>query len=200
MKRWAWIGALAAVVAVLAALALAWRPSGSGPGPSAVAPSAVGGPFHLVDQNGAPVDERLLRGKWSAVFFGYTYCPDVCPTTLAALGQAVGDLGADAERFQVVFITVDPERDTPAALKAYLSSATFPRGARGLTGSPQQIAAAARAYRVYYQKVPQGSSYSMDHSAVVYLMDPQGRFASPLDVGVAPPQIARQIRAAMHGA
>jgi protein SCO1/2 len=197
MKRWGWIGAAAGVAAVLAVLLVVWRSAGGGSEP---APSAVGGPFHLVDQTGAPVGQGLLRGKWSAVFFGYTYCPDVCPTTLAALGQAVADLGADSRRFQVVFITVDPERDTPAALKAYLASPTFPPGARGLTGSPQQIAAVAKAYHVYYQKVPQGTSYSMDHSAVVYLMDPQGRFVSPLDVGVAPPQIARQVRAAMSGA
>ena len=207
MKRWGWIGAVAAVAAILAAVLLVWRAAGSGPrdasaavAPSAVAPSDIGGPFHLVDQSGAPVDQGVLRGKWSAVFFGYTYCPDVCPTTLAALGQAVSDLGPDASRFQVVFITIDPERDTPAALKAYLASATFPKGARGLTGSPRQIAAVTRAYHVYYQKVPQGASYSMDHSAVVYLMDPMGRFVRPLDVGVAPPQIAGQIRDAMRGA
>jgi protein SCO1/2 len=197
MKRWGWIAAAASVVAILAALLLVWRSAGGGSGP---APSAVGGPFHLVDQTGAPVDERLLRGKWSAVFFGYTYCPDVCPTTLAALGQTVTDLGGDARRFQVVFITVDPERDTPAALKAYLASPTFPAGAHGLTGSPQQIAAVARAYHVFYQKAPQGASYSMDHSAVVYLMDTRGRFVRPLDVGVAPPEIASQVRAAMRGA
>jgi len=195
VRRWGWIGVLAAAAAVLVALVLVWRPPGGGAGTA-----AVGGPFHLVDQAGAAVDERLLRGKWSAVFFGYTYCPDTCPTTLATLGQAVSDLGTDAGRFQVVFITVDPERDTPAALKAYLSSATFPKGARGLTGSSSQIAAVARAYHVYYQKVPQGSSYSMDHTAVVYLMDPQGRFVRPLDVGVAPPEIARQVHAAMAGA
>jgi protein SCO1/2 len=196
MKRLGWLGA-AAVVAIAAALLLVWRSAGGGSGP---APSAVGGPFHLVDQSGAPVDQQLLQGKWSAVFFGYTYCPDVCPTTLAVLGQAVADLGPDARRFQVVFITVDPARDTPAALKAYLNSPTFPPGARGLTGSPDQIAAVARAYHVYYQKVPQGASYSMDHSAVIYLMDPQGRFVRPLDVGVAPAEVAHQVRAAMSGA
>jgi len=199
MRRLGWLGAAAAVVAIVAALLLVWRSAGGGAGP-APAPSAVGGPFHLVDQSGAPVDERLLRGKWSAVFFGYTYCPDVCPTTLAALGQTVADLGPDARRFQVVFITVDPARDTPAALKAYLDSPTFPPGSRGLTGSPEQIAAVASAYHVYYQKVPQGASYSMDHSAVIYLMDPQGQFVRPLDVGVAPAEVARQVRAAMSGA
>lgn len=196
MNRWWWRTAAAMVVALVAALVI-WKTLAGGP---AAAPSAVGGPFHLVDQTGAAVDESLLKGKWSAVFFGYTYCPDVCPTTLANLGQATGDLGALADRFQVVFITVDPERDTPQALRTYLSSPTFPKGTRGLTGSAAQIAAVAHVYRVYYQKVPSGRTYSMDHSAVVYLMDPHGRFVRPLDVSVAPAQVASQIRAAMSGA
>jgi len=165
----------------------------------APAPSDIGGPFRLVDQTGAPADERLLRGKWSAVFFGYTYCPDVCPTTLANLGQAEVALGDRAGRFQVVFITVDPQRDTPAALRSYLASPTFPKATIGLTGDAGQIAAVARAYHVYYQRVPQGDTYTMDHSAVVYLMDPKGRFVAPLDVGAPPPGVARQIRAAMDG-
>jgi protein SCO1 len=165
----------------------------------AQADAAVGGPFRLVDQAGAAVDERVLRGKWSAVFFGYTYCPDVCPTTLVKLGQASEALGPDAARFQAVFITVDPGRDTPRALTSYLSSPAFPRGTIGLTGSAGQIAAVARAYHVYYQKIPQGSSYSMDHSAVLYLMDPQGRFSRALDIGASPAELARQVRQAMAG-
>ncbi len=161
--------------------------------------ASVGGPFRLVDQTGAAVDESLLQGRWSALFFGYTFCPDVCPTTLAKLGTAVGGLGDRADRFQAVFITVDPERDTPTALKSYLSSPAFPKATRGLTGPPERIADAARAYHVFYQKVPQGSSYSMDHSAVVYLMDPRGRFVRPLDMSVSPLEVARQIRTAMDG-
>lgn len=184
------------VAAVLGAGALIWRTAQA---PQGAEPSAVGGPFHLIDQTGAPVDERILKGRLSAVFFGYTYCPDVCPTTLANLGQAVALLGADGRRLQVVFITIDPERDTPKALAAYLSSPTFPPGVRGLTGDAAQIAVVAKAYRVYYQKVPQGSSYSMDHSAVVYLMDASGAFLRPLDTTVAPPKIADQIRVALAG-
>jgi len=189
---------LLAAAAVLLALVLVgvyvWRPTGGDD-----APQAVGGPFKLVDQAGKPADQRLLRGKWSAVFFGYTYCPDVCPTTLANLGRTVEALGGEAGRFQVVFITVDPERDTPKALGAYLASASFPKGVIGLTGGADQIAAVARAYHVYYQKVPQGSSYTMDHTAVVYLMDPRGRFVKPLDVSTPPAQVAGQIRQAMAG-
>src|SRR6201996_8584732 len=112
----------------------------------------VGGPFQLVDQNGKPADQNLLKGKWSAVYFGYTYCPDVCPTTLQMLGSASRSLGDRAKDFQVVFATVDPARDTPAQLKAYLSNAVFPPGAIGLTGTDQQVAAMAGAYRVYYQR------------------------------------------------
>jgi protein SCO1/2 len=189
-----------AAAAVLLALAVAglyvWRSTGG----ANDAPQAVGGPFKLVDQAGRPADQRLLRGKWSAVFFGYTYCPDVCPTTLANLGRAVDALGGQSDRFQVVFITVDPERDTPRALAAYLASPTFPKAVIGLTGGAEQIAAAARVYHVFYQKVPQGSSYTMDHTAVVYLMDPRGRFVKPLDVSVPPAEVASQIRQAMAGA
>jgi protein SCO1/2 len=160
-------------------------------------PAAIGGPFRLLDQTGAARDEGLLRGKWTAVFFGYTYCPDVCPTTLQALGRAVDRLGPDARRFQVVFITIDPARDTPRQLGAYLSSPSFPKGVIGLTGSPAAIAQAAKAYRVYYAKNGTGPGYTMDHTAVVYLMDPQGRFVQPLDITVPPAQLAGKLKAAM---
>jgi len=160
----------------------------------------IGGPFQLVDQTGAPRNASLLRGKWSAVFFGYTFCPDVCPTTLANLGRAVSAMGPAARDFQVVFITVDPDRDTARALASYLSAPAFPPGTIGLTGSAQQIAEVARAYRVYFRKVPQGSSYAMDHTAVVYLMDPQGRFVRPLDTTASPDHIAADVGEAMRGA
>lgn len=160
-------------------------------------PSLVGGPFHLIDQNGRPVDQRILRGKWTAVFFGYTFCPDVCPTTLTTLGQASTLLGSRAENFQVVFISVDPARDSPAALKLYLSNPAFPKGAIGLTGTPAQVAATAAAYRVYYKKAGVGPDYSVDHTAIVYLMDPKGRFSQPLDAAAEPAQVARQIAGAM---
>lgn len=197
-RRWVAVWLSAAVLLLLTVLI--WRfavnPAQSPP-PPAPAPSAVGGPFTLVDQSGAPVNEGILRGKWSAVFFGYTYCPDVCPTTLAALGGAQAALGGRASKFQVVFISIDPARDTPKALGAYLASAAFPRGARGLTGSPEQTARVAKAYHVYIQKVGDGANYTMDHSSVVYLMDPQGRFVRPLSMGVPPSAIAQQIAAAM---
>ena len=161
---------------------------------------SVGGPFSLVNQDGGRVDQQILLGHWTLVFFGYTYCPDVCPTTLTTLGAAMDKLGPAAGGLRVIFITVDPQRDTPAQLKTYLSSPSFPKGTVGLTGSPAEIAAAAGAYRVYYRKAEEGPGYSVDHTSVVYLMDPQGHFARPLGFGASPADVARQIGDAMRGA
>ncbi len=157
----------------------------------------VGGPFQLVDQDGKAVDQHVLDGKWSAVFFGYTYCPDVCPTTLQVLAQAKARLGAKARDMQVVFVSVDPGRDTPAQMKAYLATPSFPQPTLGLTGSPAQIAAVAKAYRVYYAKQGTGEGYAMAHSSLVYLMDPKGKFASVVTDSQTPDQVATQIGDAM---
>jgi protein SCO1/2 len=157
----------------------------------------VGGPFQLVDQNGKPADQNLLKGKWSAVFFGYTYCPDVCPTTLQALAQAQTKLGDKAGKLQVVFISVDPDRDTPAQMKTYLSTPSFPKGTIGLTGTPAQVAATAKAYRVYFQKDGQGEGYSVAHSSIVYLMNPEGKFDRALTESQTPSEVATQIGDAM---
>ncbi|MEP6967553.1 MAG: SCO family protein [Pseudomonadota bacterium] len=194
MKR-SWILVAAIVLAAALAAALAWRAHGS----SAPPPSDVGGAFHLTDQNGARVDDKILKGKWTAVFFGYTFCPDVCPTTMTTLAQAIDRMGDRAKAFQVVFITVDPERDTPAQLKTYLSSPAFPREAIGLTGAPADVAAAARAYHVYYKKAGAEAGYGVDHTSIVYLMDPKGRFVRPIAFGVSPAEVAGQITAAMGG-
>jgi protein SCO1/2 len=157
----------------------------------------VGGPFQLVDQNGRPTDQSVLKGKWSAVFFGYTYCPDICPTTLQALAGAEAKLGDKARNLQVVFISVDPGRDTPAQLKTYLSIPAFPKNTIGLTGTPAQVAAAAKAYRVYYQKEGQGEGYTMAHSSIVYLMNPAGKFVTALTESQTPSEVATQIGDAM---
>jgi protein SCO1/2 len=161
--------------------------------------AAPGGPFTLVDQDGRPVDQSVLKGKWSVVFFGYTFCPDFCPTTLTTLGQAMTQLGAQAKDVQVVFVTVDPARDTPAAMKTYLSSRVFPRNMIGLTGTPDQIARVAKAYFVFYQKEGSGSTYSMDHSTALYLMGPDGQFRAVIADGLTPQQDAQQIAQAMRG-
>ncbi|MBV9968400.1 MAG: SCO family protein, partial [Xanthobacteraceae bacterium] len=138
-------------------------------------------PFRLVDQNGAPFSDQDLKGKPFLVFFGFTHCPDVCPTALFEMSEILRKLGSDADRTSALFITVDPERDTPASMKDYLSS--FDPHIHGLTGDPAALAAVAKAYRVYYKKVPlDGGDYTMDHTAIVYLMDKDGRFISPFNM------------------
>ena len=158
---------------------------------------AVGGPFQLVDQDGRTVDQTMLDGKWSLVFFGFTYCPDYCPTTLTSLEATRQSLGADAADLQIVFISIDPERDTPQALKDYLSSDGFPPGVIGLTGAPQQVADAAKVYRAYFQKVGDGEDYTMNHSLTVYLMGPDGQFRSALGHDLGPERSAQLIRRVM---
>lgn len=157
----------------------------------------IGGPFTLVDQDGVARDQRILSGKWSVVFFGFTYCPDVCPTTLQTLAASKQLMGSEGEALQVVFITVDPARDTPAAMKAYLGSVGL-RGAVGLTGTPAQISSAAKAFKAFFAKKGEGDDYLMDHSTVAYLMGPDGRFAAPIPYGLSPEQTAKIIRDAMQ--
>jgi protein SCO1/2 len=152
----------------------------------------LGGPFSLTDQNGIVRTEKDYRGKYTLVFFGYTYCPDVCPTTLAVMSAALDKLGAQANRIVPLFITVDPKRDTPEKLKSYLSS--FPRFV-GLTGDTKDIAAVAKEYRVYYREHPaeNGGEYTVDHSGVVYLMDPGGAFIANYSLETSPEAMAADL-------
>lgn len=193
---------IAVLVIGLGALAVAMWSSmlGQKPVASRTIDSAysIGGPFALTDQYGKLQTEAILKGKWTAVFFGFTYCPDICPLTLQSLDQTRQKLGKDGDKLQFVFITVDPERDTPEVMKAYLNSGGFPKGVIGLTGTPEQIAAAARAYRATYQKVGEGKDYTMNHTSVVYLMNPRGEFAVPLTHGLPPEKAAEVIRQAMR--
>ena len=162
--------------------------------------AAIGGPFHLVDQTGRKVDAGVLKRKWSAVFFGFTYCPEACPTTLLALGQTEKLLGPKADDFQTVFISVDPQRDTPKVLANYLSNAAFPHRTLGLTGTAQQVAQAAGAYHVFYQKAGDGPDYQINHSTITYLMSPSGEFVCVIPYGDTPQAMASKIEAAMaHG-
>jgi protein SCO1/2 len=160
-------------------LALAYRDTPKGVAGSVLA-TAIGGPFRLVDQNGKPFTEANLQGKWHLVFFGYTHCPDTCPTTLNELALALDKLGAKKRQVDIVFISVDPERDTPEFLKSYIASFDAPIVA--LTGSADEVKQATKAFRVYYakHKARADGSYDMDHSAVIYIMDPQGRFTATL--------------------
>ena len=154
---------------------------GRSAGTGAVQAAAIGGPFNLIDQDGQPFSDQDLKGKTFLVFFGFTHCPDVCPTTLFEISEIMRKLGPEADRTAALFISVDPERDTPEAMKDYLSS--FDPHLRGLTGDAAALAAVAKAYRVYYKKVPlEGGDYTMDHTAIVYLMDKEGRFVSPFNM------------------
>jgi protein SCO1 len=155
--------------------------------------AAIGGPFKLVDQNGHTVTNTDLEGKWLLVYFGYTHCPDACPTALNNIALALSDLGAEKKEVSPVFITVDPERDTSQAMKDYVSA--FGAPILALTGSNAAIAQAAREYRVYYAKHPEaGGDYSMDHSSIIYVMDPKGRFTASFTGEDPPEQMAARLK------
>jgi protein SCO1 len=154
--------------------------AGRGGSPIAQTTAAIGGPFELTDQDGRTVGDRDLKGRPFLVFFGFTHCPDVCPTTLFEVSEVLRALGPEADRVNALFVTVDPERDTPGQLKDYLSS--FDPHLRGLTGDAAAVAAMTKAYRVYVKKVPQENGYTMDHTAIVYLMDKDGRFVAPFNL------------------
>ncbi len=174
--------------AIVLALVWAMRPAGE-----AAAPSSVGGPFRLTDQRGEVVTEETLKGAPFVVFFGFTHCPDICPTTLFEMSEALGRLGDDAARISALFVTVDPERDTQEVMARYLGS--FSPRIRGLTGSATAVDDMVKAYRAYYRKVPlEGDDYTMDHTAVVYLMDRNGRFVAPLNLDKPADELAAELR------
>ena len=168
------------------AVFLVLRPSGA---PTGV--GAIGGPFSLVSEDGREVTERDFVGGPLLVFFGYTHCPDVCPTTLFDLSEVLKAVGAD-KKVGGLFVTVDPARDTPAVLKEYL--AAFDPRIRGLSGDEARIAAVEKAFRVYAKKVPQeNGGYTMDHTALVYLMDKQGRFVSSFNLDRPPAEAVKEL-------
>ena len=180
------IGLLAAVL-ILGTGAFFWLSEGG-------TASLVGGPFVLEDGNGKQVTDRDFRGKYMLVYFGYTFCPDVCPTTLNEVSEALDHLGAKADRLQPIFITVDPKRDTPAVVKQY--AAAFTPKLLGLTGTPDEIAKVANEYRVYYAEHrtgPGANDYTMDHSSVLYLMGPDGQFIAPIRTDETGPEIAADL-------
>jgi len=191
--------AVIAVALIAVTLVLINRPAaGLQPGEVVTTGQAdIGGPFRLVNHEGRPVDQTMLDGKWSLVFFGFTYCPDYCPTTLQVLDATKQRLGDKAKDLQIVFISVDPERDTPQALKDYLSTDGFPEGVIGLTGTPAQIRAAADAYKAFYSKSGEGEGYTMNHSLTVYLMGPDGKFRTAVAEELGPERSASVIERAM---
>lgn len=157
----------------------------------------IGGPFHLIDQNGQTRSDSDFRGQYLLVFFGFTNCPDVCPTTLSTVTNAMDKLGSDAAKVTPLFITVDPERDTPAVMKAY--AANFTPRLVALSGSPDAIAAAAKLYRIYYKKVGEGADYSMDHTALLYLMGPDGNYLAHFSPDATADDIAKDLRQRFQG-
>ncbi len=166
----------------------------SGAGEQTISAPAVqlGGPFALTDQNGMRRTDDEFRGKYMLVFFGYTYCPDVCPTTLAVISAALDMMGQRGERIAPIFVSIDPERDTPETMKAYLSA----YGERwvGLTGTEDEIASIAKAYRVYYRaNKDEGTNYTVDHSGVVYLMKPDGTYLFNYSLSNSPDAMAADL-------
>jgi protein SCO1 len=157
------------------------------------APAAIGGPFQLTDQTGQTVTEKSMQGRPSLIFFGFTHCPDVCPTTLFEISEVLKAMGKDAEGVNAYYISVDPERDTQAAMKEYLSS--FDPRLKGLTGNAEEIAKVLSEYRVYAKKVPlKDGDYTMDHTALIYLMDRDGKFVSPFNVNRKPEDAASDLK------
>lgn len=165
----------------------------TGRGPGGPAASSIGGPFALVDQSGATITDQDFRGKPFLVFFGFTHCPDVCPTALFEMSELMRALGKDADKAAALFVSVDPERDTPAKMKEYLSN--FDPHVRGATGDQAAIDAMVKTYRVYTKKVPtSGGDYTMDHTALIYLMDKEGRFVAPFNIKRPPAEAAAELR------
>jgi protein SCO1/2 len=157
------------------------------------APASIGGPFRLTDQNGQVVTEQNMKGKPTLIFFGFTRCPDVCPTSLFELSQVLAAMGGDADRVNAYFVSVDPERDTPASMKDYLSS--FDPHLKGLVGTVEATEKIEKAYRVYAKKVPlKDGDYTMDHTALIYLMDKDGSFVAPFNLKRKPEDAATDLK------
>jgi len=173
------IAAVASIAALAAAvIAHSWLPPAAEQQASSV---PIGGPFELVDQDGIQVTDKTFAGKASVIFFGYTSCPGACPMTLSTLTAWLTAIGPDAGKLNVLFISLDPERDTPAHLKEYLSS--FDPRIRGLTGSSEEIDAVAREYRVFFMRLAlQEQGYTIEHTGSIYLMDRDGRFVNSLSL------------------
>ena len=194
--------ALIPYLLLFAALAggLIWHESENVPGlgKSVITGQAdIGGPFHLIDQSGKSISDADFRGRYMLIYFGYSFCPDVCPTTLAVMAQALEKVGPEARRVTPILITIDPERDTPKVLADYMKA--FGPSFVGLTGSVDAIKDAEKRYRVYAVKKPLDPSkpkagYGMDHSSVLYLMGPNGKLISFYDEAISPDALAKELR------
>lgn len=171
-------------------LLMLWLAGGFG---GAAPVAGVGGPFRLTDQTGQVVTEKSLQGRPTLIFFGFTHCPDICPTSLFEMSEVLRAMGPDADRVNAYFISVDPERDTQQAMKDYLQS--FDPHLKGLTGDPDAIAKVLAEYRVYAKKVPlKDGDYTMDHTALIYLMDRDGKFVAPFSLKRTPAEAASDLK------
>jgi protein SCO1/2 len=200
-RPWIWLLIAAPMVTVITVIALiVSNGSESQTGSGSVRTSGeadIGGAFELVDHTGRPVTEADFLGRPMLIYFGYSYCPDVCPFSLQIMAAALDRLDAEGRaRIQPVLITVDPERDTVEHLAQYVSSPAFPDGLIGLTGTPEQITAVTRAYRVAYRRADseEGSDYLMDHTSIIYLMGSDGRFVDIFTHGADPAMVAARLQ------
>ncbi len=199
--RWVAWALVAVAIFVGTGIAVGWFRTewlGQRPPVTTTGVPAVGGPFSLVNHRGERVTQETFKGKPTAYFFGFTHCPEVCPTTLFQMTQHLKDLGPDADRLNVVFVTVDPERDTPELLKTYRES--FDPRIAALTGTPEEMAAAAKAFRISYRKVPtEGGDYTMEHTASVIVTDAGGGFVSLIDYHEDDSTALLKLRRAIRG-
>ncbi|MFD0988050.1 SCO family protein [Methyloligella solikamskensis] len=167
----------------------------TGPRTETTGTALIGGPFTLTNQDGERVTEEDFRGKHMLVFFGFTHCPDICPAELQVIAEALDQLGDEADEVTPIFVSVDPERDTPAALKSYLSN--FGDRFVGLTGSEEEIAKVAKEYRVAFKvhkENPDDENYNVDHSAIVYLMGPDGTYIDHFSYGTGADEMAKSLQ------
>lgn len=181
-------------VLLVALLGAYWWQTSHSPAVVPKTTAAIGGPFELVDSTGRTVSSESFRGKWLMIYFGYTSCPDACPTALSDMAAALDQLGAEASKVQALFITVDPERDTPSVLADYVKA--FDPRIVGLSGNVEQIAAATKAYKVYYRKQePEADGSALvEHTSIIYVMDPAGRFVTNFSHETAPEKMAASLR------
>jgi len=191
------------LAAAMAAGVLLWREGSNVQGLGRVVSTGqadIGGPFHLIDQEGRKVSDTDFRGRYMLIYFGYSFCPDVCPTTLGVMAAALGKMGADSQKVVPIFITIDPDRDTAKVLKPYM--AAFGPRFVGLTGDGAAIARVEKEFHVYAKKQPlnpakSSGNYAMDHSSVIYLMGPDGKLVNYYDEAISPGDLAADIKQKM---
>ncbi len=192
--------AIAGLTLATAGVLYVTLPSGENSYPERSSGAAlIGGPFELVMHDGSTVTDETFKGELMLIYFGFTFCPDVCPTELQIMSSALDLVGEGADQVRPILISIDPERDTVDAMAQYVSH--FHPRMTGLTGTPEQIKAAAKTYRVYYERVEDpgsNASYTMDHSSIVYLMDKQGQFITHFGPGTKPEKMAETIRSALN--